>query len=482
MAMAENNYSADYDAQQCEQLITIFNKQKQAFANHPYPSYQQRIKHLTALKQALLDNQQALVDALSDDFNCRSADESKMADIMPTIMGINYAIKHLKKWMKPSKRHVGMLFQPAKGYVMYQPLGVVGIITPWNYPIFLALGPLTAALAAGNNAMIKMSEFTPATNKVLKNMLDNLFTPEHVYLIDGGVTVATKFSEQAFDHLFFTGSTQVGKMVMTAAAQNLTPVTLELGGKSPTIILPDMPVADAVSAFILGKCLNAGQTCVAPDYLLCPEDKVIALANACQQQFNKMYPDFEHNQDHTSIINQRQYQRLQQLLETAQAQGAKVMPLADTNDELSAQRKMPLTLVTDVTDDMPIMQQEIFGPILPIVSYQNIEQAIAYINQRPRPLALYILGHDHNLQQEILTQTHAGGVCINDTAVHVAQDDMPFGGIGASGMGHYHGHEGFLTFSKAKSVLHKGKVNTSSLAFPPYGGMIHKLIYKFFMR
>jgi coniferyl-aldehyde dehydrogenase len=481
--MANNLYRQTDDLQEISLVDEALLLQKRAFVNEPYLSAQARIDDLVRLKAAILEHQEDLVQALSKDFGCRSVDDSKMGDLMPTIMGINYAIKHIKKWMKPSKRHVGVLFQPAKAFVMYQPLGVVGIITPWNYPLFLSIGPLTTALAAGNRAMIKMSEFTPAANDVIKKILNGIFNDDKVVVINGGPDVAAHFSTQPFDHLIFTGSTRVGKIVMAAAAKNLTPVTLELGGKSPTIIDDEIDIKDAVSRFILGKTLNAGQTCVAPDYILCPERRVDELKQAISNQFCKMYPSVANNSDYGAIINDAQLQRLSQWLSDAKAKGAILMSLGnDTEQECMSAGKIPLTLINNVNDDMLLMQEEIFGPLLPIVSYKNMDEAIAYVNDRPRPLALYLCSHNTSIQQEVLERTHAGGVCLNDAAMHVAQDDMPFGGIGPSGMGHYHGHEGFLTFSKAKSVFKKGKINTASNAFPPYGKLIHKLIYKFFLK
>lgn len=481
--MASNSYSASDDQQEIGSIDEALVLQKAAFVNDPYLSAQTRIDDLVKLKVAVLEHQEAILQALSKDFGCRSVDDSKMGDIMPTIMGINYSIKHIKKWMKPSQRHVGILFQPAKAFVMYQPLGVIGIITPWNYPLFLSLGPLTTALAAGNRAMIKMSEFTPATNDVIKKMLNGIFTNDKVAVINGGPDVAAHFSSQPFDHLIFTGSTRVGKIVMAAAAKNLTPVTLELGGKSPTIIDDEIDIKDAVSRFILGKTLNAGQTCVAPDYILCPTGRVDELKQALSEQFCKMYPSVANNSDYGAIINDAQLQRLSQWLSDAKAKGAILTPLgSDSEQACMAAGKIPLTLVNSVNDDMLLMQEEIFGPLLPIVSYNNLAEAITYVNDRPRPLALYLCSHNAATQQTVLERTHAGGVCLNDAAMHVAQDDMPFGGIGPSGMGHYHGHEGFLTFSKAKSVFKKGKINTTSNAFPPYGKLIHKLIYKFFLK
>jgi len=481
--MANNLYSTSDDQQEIILVDETLLMQKKAFINAPYLSAQTRIDDLVKLKAALLEHQDSLLMALSKDFGCRSVDDSKMADLMPVILSINYTIKHIKKWMKPSKRHVSVLFQPAKAFVMYQPLGVVGIITPWNYPLFLSLGPLTTALAAGNRAMIKMSEFTPATNDVIKTILSSIFTNDKVAVINGGPEVAAHFSAQPFDHLIFTGSTRVGKMVMAAAAKNLTPVTLELGGKSPTIIDNEINIKDAVSRFILGKTLNAGQTCVAPDYILCPEGRVDDLKQALSEKFNEMYPSIANNNDYGAIINEAQLQRLNAWLIDAKDKGAIVMPLGNDSEQACISAgKIPLTLVNNVNDDMLLMQEEIFGPLLPIISYKNIDEAIGYINARPRPLALYLCSYDADIQKEVLERTHAGGVCLNDAAMHVVQDDMPFGGIGPSGMGHYHGHEGFLTFSKAKSVFKKGKINLSANAFPPYGKLIHKLIYKLFLK
>ncbi len=488
--MADNKYTEAEDNQWVGDIDRIFADQKHAFSKAPFPDYAKRIEQLKALRKAIVNRQDELLTALSEDFGCRAFGDTKMGDLVPTLANIDYMVKHLKKWMKPSKRKVGVMFQPAKAYVMYQPLGVVGIITPWNYPIMLSIGPLATAIASGNRAMIKMSEFTPHTNQVIEKLVADVFDTSQAVVIHGGPKVAAHFSTKAFDHLLFTGSTRVGKLVMAEAAKNLTPVTLELGGKSPTIIDPSMSIDDAVARFIFGKTLNAGQTCVAPDYILCPEDKVEALIAQVRQWFNKMYPNVQDNADYTAVINNAQFQRLNAWLDDAQAKGATVSPMVGNGTDSAAkeavaacakQGKIPLTLVTGVNDEMTLMQEEIFGPILPIVSYKQLDEAVAYINQRPRPLALYLLSHDKDIQKHVLTHTHAGGVCINDTTVHVAQDDLPFGGVGPSGMGHYHGHEGFLTFSKAKGVYHKGRINMAPNAFPPYNNWMHKLIDKLFI-
>jgi len=472
------NMAVDNTQTQLQQLLS---DQRARFQLDPAPSYQTRIDKLTRLKQALLDNQQSFIEALIADYGHRAPNDTIISDIMPCVNNINYTIKHLKSWMKPSRRHAGLLLSPSKVSVQYQPLGVVGIIVPWNFPIMLSIGPLITAIAAGNGAMLKMSEFTPATNTVLATMLATIFDIAEVAVVEGEADVAAAFSSLAFDHILFTGSTVVGRHVMRAAANNLTPVTLELGGKSPAIIAPDMPIDTAVERLIFGKCLNAGQICVAPDYVLCPAEKIDLFIAAYQGRFNKMYPNFDTNQDYGNIINERQYQRLLTVLEDAKAKGATVTSAIDSPIS-TTQRKIATQLVTHTTDDMLIMQDEIFGPLLPIISYQSIEEAIGYINHNDRPLALYIMSFEKQTQQHILLHTHSGGVCINDTVFHVAADDAPFGGIGPSGMGHYHGKEGFLTFSHAKTILNSGKINSGILVHPPYGGLIQKLLMKFFLR
>lgn len=466
---------------QIEALTPIIEKQKLAFNAAPFREYAARIDDLQKLKKLMLDNQDALVQALHADFGQRSPDDSLIGDLLTTVSAINYSIKRLKKWMKPKRKHIGILFQPASGHVMSQPLGVIGIVVPWNYPVFLSVGPLTTALAAGNRAMLKMSEFTPNTNALLANLLASEFSQDHVAVIGGEADVASAFSALQFDHLFFTGSTHVGKLVMQAAAKNLVPVTLELGGKSPAIIAEDMNLASAVERFIFGKTLNCGQTCVAPDYIFCPQGKADDLIAELKSRFTSMFPCVQENTDYTSIINQRQYDRIQHLLDDAKQKGATIIPLAVEETD-TAKRKMPLTLVTNVTDDMQIMQEEIFGPLLPIKEYQNLDDAITYINAKPRPLSLYIYSFNKDVQRKVLQETIAGGVCINDAAFHVANDDLPFGGVGASGMGNYHGEEGFIRFSHTKSILKRGRVSFASLLFPPYGTRIHNLVYKLFIR
>lgn len=460
----------------------IFAIQQKAFKQYPMPTADQRIEMLKALKEALLYHQQSLIDAISTDFGRRSADETRLAEILPSVEAINYLTKRVRRWMKPSKRHVGMAFQPGKAQVIYQPLGVVGVIVPWNYPLYLAMGPLCAALAAGNRVMIKMSESTPATAEVFERMLAEVFTEDQVAVITGEAEVGEAFSRLPLDHLLFTGATSIGRHVMRAAAENLTPVTLELGGKSPAIVSLEVPINDAAERIAFGKGVNAGQTCVAPDYVLCPRERVDELVTALGKQFGKLYPHLAANPDYTQIINPRQYQRLQGYLEDARSKGAQVIELNSGTEDFSQTRVIAPTLLLNVSDEMKVMQDEIFGPLLPIVPYDSMDQAMQYVADRPRPLALYYFGYDKAEQQRLMEQTHAGGMCINDTILHVAQDDLPFGGVGPSGMGHYHGHEGFLTFSKAKGVYIKQRFNGAKPIYPPYGGMVLRLVYKLFIR
>ncbi len=442
------------------------------------PPAEQRRQWLESLRQLLSDERQAIIDAISADFGNRSADETLLGELMPSLHGIHYARKHLKGWMKPARRKVGLAFQPASAKVIYQPLGVVGVIVPWNYPLFLAIGPLVGALAAGNRVMLKLSESTPATGLLLKELLGRVFPEDLVCVVLGDVDIGMAFSKLPFDHLLFTGATSIGKHVMRAAAEHLTPVTLELGGKSPAIVSSDVPLKDAAERIAFGKTLNAGQTCVAPDYVLVPQERVDAFVEAYRQAVRGFYPTLADNPDYTSIINDRQLARLNGYISDATSKGAQLIPLFDQGQ----QRRMGHSLLLNVSDDMTLMQDEIFGPLLPIVPYNGIDEAFAYINQRPRPLALYYFGYNKREQQRVLHETHSGGVCLNDTLLHVPQEDLPFGGVGPSGMGHYHGHEGFLTFSKAKGVLTKQRFNAARLIYPPYGKSIQKLIQKLFVR
>ena len=478
----ESNTASD-NQEQLAYCHRVFQAQQQAFRKQPLPTAGERKERLTQLKEVLLANQERLANAIDQDFGGRSKDETRIAELLPSIQGINHALKHLERWMRPSSRPVSMLFRPASNRVQYQPKGVVGIIVPWNYPLYLAVGPLIAALAAGNRCMIKMSEFTPATSALFRDLMAETFPEDQLAVILGDADVAADFSRRPFDHLLFTGSTSIGKRVMLSAAENLTPVTLELGGKSPALLAPDVPLHDAAQRIAFGKALNAGQTCVAPDYVLCQEAQIPAFVEEFRKAFSRMYPRLRDNPDYTSIVNDRQYQRLQQLLGDARRRGAELVTLNPADEDLGEDtRKMPMTLALNTTPDMTLRQDEIFGPILPVVGYQSLDQAIDSINDQPRPLALYFFGYDKAQQQQVLETTHSGGVCLNDTLMHVAQEDLPFGGIGDSGMGHYHGREGFLTFSHHRGVFARPKFNSGRFVYPPHGTLLHKLVYKLFIR
>ena len=451
--------------QQISQLEQLFAGQRAAFRSHSMPSAEQRLQWLKALGQMLSSEREALIKAISQDFSNRSADETLLAEIMPSLQNIHYASKNLKKWMKPSRRAVGLAFQPAAARVVYQPLGVVGVIVPWNYPLFLAMGPLIGALAAGNRAMLKMSESTPATSQLVKDLLAKIFPEDLVCVALGEAEVGAAFSKLPFDHLLFTGATSIGKHVMRAAAENLTPVTLELGGKSPVIISADVPLADAAERIAFGKTLNAGQTCVAPDYVLVPRQRVEGFVAAYSKVVTQFYPTLKDNPDYTAIINERQLQRLKGLLSDAENKGAKVINLHPEGQG----RRLPQALLLNVTDEMQVMQDEIFGPILPVKSYNDAKDAVAYINAHPRPLGLYYFGDDASEKDFVLNNTTSGGVTVNDVIFHVAQEDLPFGGVGPSGMGAYHGRDGFLEFSHKKAIYTQTNNEILAMMRPPYG-------------
>ncbi|SLM28874.1 putative coniferyl aldehyde dehydrogenase [Desulfamplus magnetovallimortis] len=463
-------------------LDKMFNAQKAAFMANPMPSAKERISHLKTLENGLMKYRKKLTNALDDDFGCRSEDESLLAEIIPAVENIRYIRKHVKKWMKPSPRKVGMLFQPAKAMVIYQPLGVVGIITPWNYPLYLSVGPLAGILGAGNRSMIRMSKNTPATADVLKNMFQEFFDEDHVTVMTGDEGSGSAFSGKPWDHLVFTGSTEVGRLIMRAASSNLTPVTLELGGKTPAIINDKFPMKEAVLPIAFGKIFNMGQTCVAPDHVLCPRLRINEFVEHFKKSVKKMFPTMLNNPQYTSIINSQEYERLQEMVADARSKGAEIISVNPAGENFENTRKMPVTLILNTTDEMKVMQEEIFGPLLPILPCDSLHEAVNFVNNRPRPLALYYFDYNQENIDYVLTHTHSGGVLINDTLAHVPQDDLPFGGIGESGMGQYHGHEGFLAFSKAKGVMMKSRINSGKLVYPPYGNIVHRLAYKLFLK
>lgn len=443
-----------------QDLLNLFTEINSHYHSDPYTTLEQRLDKLKQLKSSLLEHQSLLVEALNSDYGHRSEFDSLICDVLPAVNHINYTIKHLKKWMKPSKRHAGMLLAPSRVRVEYQPLGVVGVIAPWNFPIVLSIAPIVTAIAAGNRVMVKLSEHTPATNAVLSQICSVL--DKDVYVIEGQADIAQYFSSLPFHHLIFTGSTKVGKLVAKAAASNLTPVTLELGGKSPVLIADDADIKRAVDAIMLGKSINAGQICVAPDYVLLPQGKELQFIECYLERFFQLYVEDGELKDATHIVNEVQHKRLLSYLQDARDQGATIHTIDYVNHE---QGQILPQLITGVTEQMLVMKEEIFGPILPVIGYRHLNEALTFINSKPRPLALYLMSDDKLLQQQIIEQTHSGGVAFNDTLLHVAADDAPFGGIGESGIGHYHGEEGFRTFSKAKTVL-------STLSWIPRSGLL----------
>ena len=465
-----------------DRMKAIFTSQREAFYQHPWPAAVERVDHLQRLRPALTRYTDEIAHALKKDFGHRSEDETKLAELITCLEGIKYNARNVRDWMKPSRRKVGAIQFPGSAWVEYQPKGVVGIMVPWNYPIYLAIGPMLSALAAGNRVMLKMSEYTPHTAELLQSILGEIFEEDHVAVIRGEVETAQAFAALPFDHLLFTGSTQVGRHVMRAAAENLTPVTLELGGKSPVIIAPDFPMKDACERIGFGKGLNCGQTCVAPDYVLCQRDRVEEFVETWTAQVEQQYPTIRDNPDYTSIIDERQYERLRAVLQDARDKGARVIEINPANEDLSGTRKIPHTLVLDVTDDMRIAHEEIFGPLLMVETYNELDDAREYVNARPRPLALYYFDWNMERCNRVIKETHSGGVCLNDTIAQVGVDDLPFGGSGDSGMGHYHGPEGFQTFSKPKGVYYKGRFNAAKNALPPYGRRITDLIYRVLLK
>jgi coniferyl-aldehyde dehydrogenase len=437
------------------------------------PDYEQRMADLLRLREAFKARLPEFVAAMDADFGRRSRHESMLTDGMTVLHEIDHIRSKLRRWMRPKRRLADWLFWPATTEIRYQPLGVVGVIAPWNYPVNLSLMPLAAALAAGNHVMLKPSEHTPRTSALLKQFLGSLFPETQVAVVLGEADVAAAFSALPFDHLFFTGSTEVGRHVMAAAAKNLTPVTLELGGKSPAIIAPDYPIETAVARIAAGKWLNAGQTCIAPDYVLLPPSKIDAFVEAMRAYVQRAYADPASSPDFTSVASERQFERLRAWLAEARARGANVIELGAGDP---ARRVLPPTLVLGAPNDVRLMQDEIFGPILPLVPADSVDAAIAWVNARPRPLALYHFDHDPKRVRHVLDRTIAGGVSINDTVMHIAQSHLPFGGVGPSGMGAYHGHAGFLAFSKQKPVFHQARISSLALMRPPYGKLAEFLL------
>ena len=457
-------------ATSAEMLASLLARQRAAFLRAGPPSLAVRRATLEKLRAAVLARREAFKVALAADFGHRSRHESAILEMLTLTWGIDYLHRNLRRFMRPERRRVALPMRLARARVEYQPLGVIGIVAPWNYPLSLSLMPLATALAAGNRAMIKPSEFTPATSEVLATLVAETFSAEEVAVVTGDASVGAVFSALPFDHIFFTGSTAVGRAVMRAASENLVPVTLELGGKSPVLVDHGQPLDRVASEIAYGKLTNAGQTCIAPDYVLLPEADVGPFVEAWGKAVAKLYPLGPKSEDYTSIVNTRHYDRLRGLLDDAQAKGARVVETGLSPDQAKDRaHTLPPTLIFNVRDDMRIMQEEIFGPLLPIVTYRDLGQAIDFVNARPRPLALYYFGSSTVNRTQVLTRTTSGGVTINGTILHYAQDDLPFGGVGPSGVGAYHGIEGFRAFSHQKAVFAPGRFNGSALLRPPFG-------------
>jgi len=463
-----------------EELESLLARQRAAFtASRPEPMSQRkdRIRRAIALVK---DHGEEFAKAMSADFGNRSIQQSMLTDIAATVGAGNDALKNMDKWAKADKRKVqfplGLL--GARAEVRYEPKGVIGILSPWNFPVQLAYGPLMQVLAAGNRAMIKPSEFTERTSELMAQLTAEYFAPEEVAVITGGPEVAAAFSSLPFDHLVFTGSTATGRRVMQAAAANLVPVTLELGGKSPVIMGRSADFAKAGERIAIGKMMNAGQICLAPDYLMVPEDKADEAVAGVTGAAAAMYPRVLDNDDYASIVSDRHFERLQGLVEDARDKGAEVIEVNPAGEDFANanQRKMPLTVLRGVNDDMTVMQEEIFGPVLPVMTYKAVDQAIDYVNEHDRPLGLYYFGEDKAEQERVLTRTISGGVTTNDVVFHVSMEDLPFGGVGPSGMGSYHAIEGFREFSHARAVYHQPKIDIAKLGGlkPPYGPATEK--------
>ncbi len=462
------------------ELEALLRRQRGAFtASRPESMgmRKDRIKRAMALLKDHADN---LCKAMSADFGNRSIEQSMMTDIAGTVSAGKHALKHMDKWARTQRRPVqfplGLL--GAKAEVRYEPKGVIGILSPWNFPVNLAFSPLMQVLAAGNRAMIKPSEFTERTSLLMAELVEEYFTADEVAVVTGGPEVAAAFSSLPFDHLVFTGSTATGRRVMQAAAENLVPVTLELGGKSPVIMGRDADFAKAGERIALGKMMNAGQICLAPDYMFVPEEKEDEAIAGVSNGVAAMYPTLLENDDYASIVSDNHFERLKGLVEDARSKGAEVIEVNPGNEDFTNinQRKMPLTILRNVSEDMAAMQEEIFGPVLPVQTYKAVDQAIDYVNEHDRPLGLYYFGQDKDEQERVLNRTISGGVTTNDVIFHVSMEDLPFGGVGPSGMGSYHAVEGFREFSHARAVYHQPKIDIARLGGfkPPYGKATEK--------
>ncbi|MBX3262235.1 MAG: coniferyl aldehyde dehydrogenase [Labilithrix sp.] len=455
------------------ELRGVLGRMRAAARKSGPPDYDARVEHLDKLERAILEKKHDLAKAVSMDYGNRSKHETLAAEVMIVVNEIKHVRTHLHEWMETEPREVSWMFLPGRAEVVMQPVGVVGIVAPWNYPVQLSLSPLVNALAAGNRVMIKPSELAGDAAEVIKQIVAETFAADHVTVVTGGPDVAEAFTHLPFDHLVFTGSPRLGKLVMKAAAENLVPVTLELGGKSPAIVGEGYSLQQAAQKIMFGKCFNAGQTCVAPDYAILPKGRVDAFVEECRVAVGQMYPRLGQNPDYTTIISDAHYERLQAYIKDARDRGAKIIELNPAKEELDPNsRKMAPVLLLHPKDEMLVMQEEIFGPIMPIFTYEKLDDAIAYVNDHPRPLSLYYFDNNQRRIDRVLRETVSGGVTINDVMLHVAQSDLPFGGAGPSGIGAYHGREGFEAFTKKKPVFYQSRINATAMLRPPYAERI----------
>jgi coniferyl-aldehyde dehydrogenase len=457
-------------------LGDLMATQRDAYAADRYPGVKARRDRLERLRQIVVQNEAALIDAVDRDFGHRSSHETRLAELYIVAAEARHAIRQLPRWMRPRRVATPRHLMPSTARIACQTRGVVGVISPWNYPVQLALAPVVAALAAGNRVMLKPSESTPATSALLAELVSARFDRGEFAVVLGDANVGRSFAALPLDHLFFTGSTDVGRHIARAAAANLTPVTLELGGKSPALFDIDADLASALPRLFVGKLLNAGQTCIAPDYALVPRERVDDFIAGATAAVRDLYPDAAANADYSSIIDDRHHARLTGLIDDARQRGARIVTIGDAADGRGYPRRIVPTLVVDVTTDMAIMREEIFGPLLPVEAYSSLDDAIGRINARPHPLALYWFGRDRRRRDHVLRQTHSGGVTDNDTLWHFAHEGLPFGGVGASGMGSYHGEHGFATFSHARPVYVQSRFAPTRLLYPPYGRAFERVL------
>ncbi len=451
-------------------LEVRFEAQRRAFEKEPFPALETRKDRLRRLLALTEEHQDEICAAIDSDFSARSAHETRLAELFVVRAGIRHALAHVGGWMRERRIPTSMPFWPGRNRLLPQPLGVVGVVSPWNYPFQLAVAPVIAALAAGNRVLVKPSELTPAFSALLQRLAGEHFAPDEVDVITGDADVGKAFVSLPFDHLLFTGSTAVGRQVALTAAANLTPVTLELGGKSPAILDPSCDLDAAIPRLAYGKLLNAGQTCIAPDYLMVPLGQGAAVAAKLAAAMSDLYPRLGDNPDYTAIISERHHRRLRDMVDEARDGGAEIVEVNPAGERLGVDdRKMAPVLIRNPGPDLKVMREEIFGPVLPIVEYATIDDAIDHVNRGERPLAIYRFGRDGGRRQRILRETVAGGVTINDCMLHLVQEAQPFGGVGASGMGAYHGEWGFRTFSKEKPIFLQAGMSGGSLLRPPYG-------------